>query len=143
MARSPVSFKAFGLRASPSPATLAKHAKRAGLFAVKYGPQAKILWDRGGKQAASAGLRRAADLAARSRAFRRARGLADGSVLAMAPAGATVYVVFSGERVVAVYPRRQAPLGTLPARPGPDRADLGRQLRIPRSRSPRPRRVPE
>lgn len=78
-------------------------------LAVKYGPQAKIAWDNGGKKAAAAAAKRARSLTARRKAFAHAATVVSGSVLKVAPAGTTAYVVFSGEQPIATYPPQDLP----------------------------------
>lgn len=90
-----------------------KVAGKTAKAAAKYGPQAKIAWDNGGKRGATAAAKRAITLNARRKAMRHAAGLVDGSVLKVAPEGRTVYVVFTGERPVASYPKQEVPLGVL------------------------------
>ena len=90
-----------------------KVAGQTAKVAVKYGPQAKIAWDHGGKSGVAAAAKRAASLNARRRALKHAAGLVDGSVLKVAPEGRTVYVVFTGERPVAAYPKQDLPIITV------------------------------
>jgi hypothetical protein len=90
-----------------------KVAAQTAKVAVKYGPQAKIAWDKGGKRGATAAAKRAVSLNARRRALKHAAGLVDGSVLKVAPEGRTVYVVFTGEKPVASYPKQDLPIGAL------------------------------
>ena len=92
-------------------------------LAVKYGPQAKIAWDKGGRQAAAAATARTRSLTARRRAFAYASTVVDGSVLKIAPAGKTAYVVFTGEQPIATYPHQDTPYPTLLAH-----VDLGRRV---------------
>jgi hypothetical protein len=99
-------------------------------LAVKYGPQAKIAWDKGGKQAAAAASQRARSLTSRRKAFAHAATVVDGSVLKIAPDGKTAYVVFSGEQPIATYPHQDAPFPALL-----DHVDLAR--RVPAEREPR------
>lgn len=73
-------------------------------LAVKYGPQAKIAWDNGGRKAASAAAKRARSLTAKRKALNHAETVVDGSVLKVAPEGHTTYVVFSGDQPIATYP---------------------------------------
>ena len=82
-------------------------------LAVKYGPQAKIAWDKGGKQAAAAATERTKSLTSRRKAFAHAATVVDGSVLKIAPDGKTAYVVFSGEQPIATYPHQDAPYHAL------------------------------
>lgn len=98
-------------------------------LAVKYGPQAKIAWDNGGKKAAEAATRRARSMTARRKAFTHASTIVDGSVLKVAPDGVTAYVVFSGEQPVAVQPPQEKSLAELVAH-----ADLTKRER-PESKS--------
>ena len=99
-------------------------------LAVKYGPQAKIAWDKGGKQAATAASQRAKSLTARRKAFAHAVTVVDGSVLKIAPDGSTAYVVFSGDDPIATYPHQETPFPVLLAH-----VDLGR--RVPAEQAPR------
>ena len=92
-------------------------------LAVKYGPQAKIAWDKGGKQAAAAATERTRSLTSRRRAFAHAATVVDGSVLKIAPDGKTAYVVFSGEQPIATYPHQDAPYPALLAH-----VDLGKRV---------------
>lgn len=91
---------------------------------VKYGPQAKLVWDNGGSKAAAAASRRARSLTARRRAFAHASTVVEGSVLKVAPAGRTAYVVFSGDRPIATYPPQDTPPEVLLAH-----ADLSKRVR--------------
>ena len=103
---------------------MAKAAAQGAKIAVKYGPQAKIAWDKGGKHATVAATKRALTLNARRRASAHASGVIDGTFLKIAPAGSTIYVVFSGEQPIAAYPPQQAPYPTLLAH-----ADLSKRER--------------
>lgn len=91
--------------------------------AVKYGPQAKIAWDNGGKRGASAAAKRALSLNARRRALKHAAGLVEGSVLKVAPEGRAVYVVFTGIKPVAAYPKQDLPMAALL-----EHADLSKRI---------------
>ena len=51
-----------------------KAATAAAVRAVKYGPQAKIVWDKGGKQATQAAAKRAMSLNSRRKALAHAAG---------------------------------------------------------------------
>lgn len=92
---------------------VAKAAKQGAKLVVLYGPQAKILWDKGGKQATAAALKRAQTLSLRRKAMAHGAGLVEGSVLKIAPTGTTMYVVFSGDEPVATYPPQQLPYAVL------------------------------
>lgn len=109
---------------------VAKAAKQGAKLVVLYGPQAKILWDKGGKQATAAALKRAQTLNLRRKALAHGAGLVDGSVLKIAPAGTTMYVVFSGDQPVATYPPQQLPFAVLL-----EHADLSK--RVPAESKPR------
>lgn len=114
---------------------VAKAATQGAKLAVKYGPQAKIIWDKGGKQAASAASKRALSLNNRRKALAHARGVIDGSVLKIAPQGSTVYVVFTGDLPIAAYPAQELPFPILL-----QHADLARRVRPEEARrSPLPK----
>jgi hypothetical protein len=85
--------------------TTAKVVGKGARIVVKYGPQAKIAWDNGGKQAGTAAARRARSVTARRTAFKHAATVVEGSVLKVAPTGTTTYVVFAGEVPIATYPK--------------------------------------
>jgi hypothetical protein len=116
---------------------MAKAAARGAKLAVMYGPQAKIAWDKGGKQATHAAAKRALTLNARRKALAHAAGVVDGSILKIAPTGSTVYVVFTGEKPIATYPPQDTPLPVLLAH-----ADYDKRVRPDdvRRRSAKPRR---
>jgi hypothetical protein len=107
-------------------APIAKAATAAGVLVVKYGPQAKLAWDNGGKQGAEAARKRALSLNARRKALNHASGLVQGTVLKVAPAGRTVYVVFTGDQPVRAYPEQDQPLAALLAN-----ADLDKRVQPP------------
>jgi hypothetical protein len=92
---------------------LTKVAAESAKLVVRYGPQAKIVWDRGGRQAASAAAKRAKSLNARRKALAHAATLVDGTILKIAPTGTAVYVVFSEDVPVATYPQQQLPYAVL------------------------------
>lgn len=73
-------------------------------YGVKYGPQAKILWDTAGKQARSAAKARLDDLNARRTAFDEAETVVEGTVLRRVWHGTPVWVVFSRDEPVSAYP---------------------------------------
>lgn len=113
---------------------LTKAAGQGAKLAVKYGPQAKIVWDKGGKQAAAAATKRALSLNNGRKAFAHARGVVDGSVLKIAPQGSTVYVVFTGDLPIAAYPSQELPFPILL-----QHADLARRVRPEDARRSVPR----
>lgn len=92
--------------------------------AVKYGPQAKVAWDNGGKKAAQAATRRAKSLTARRKALAQAATVVDGAILKVAPGGVTAYVVLSGDEPVAVHPPQEATLAELVAHADLDKREL-------------------
>lgn len=81
--------------------------------AAKYGPQAKLLWDTGGKPAQAIARRRFDQMQARRAALQKAETVEDGRLLRQVHAGQTVWVVFSGSAPVDAYPRLTVPLSTL------------------------------
>lgn len=103
---------------------LGRAAAQGAKLVVRYGPQAKIAWDKGGKQATLAAAKRAQALNARRKALNHASGVVDGSVLKIAPEGLTVYVVFAGDTPIAAYPPQEAAYPALL-----EHADLGRRVR--------------
>jgi len=133
-----------------SKALVTKVAKQGAVLVVRYGPQAKILWDKGGKQATSAAAQRARTLNARRKAFAHALGLVEGSVLKIAPTGTSMYIVFAGDVPVAAYPPQRLPYAVLlehadltkriPVSPKPTQSKLARS-QPGRSRIRRTRRV--
>lgn len=113
---------------------MTKAATAAAVLAVKYGPQAKIVWDKGGKQATQAAAKRAMTLNSRRKALAHAAGIKDGSILKIAPTGSTMYVVFAGDQPIASYPTQDVPFAVLLAH-----ADLDKRIR-PEDAKRRPRR---
>lgn len=120
------------------PSKVAKVAQKSAKLVVLYGPQAKIMWDRGGKQVVTSASKQAKTMNLRRKAFAHASGLIDGSVLKIAPAGTTMYVVFSGDQPLATYPEQQLPYAVLL-----EHADLGKRIpaEAKQPRASRPRRV--
>lgn len=104
--------------------TAAKVITAGAMLAVKYGPQAKLAWEKGGKKATLAAAKRARSMTARRKSLIHAATLVDGSILKIAPEGSTAYVVFSGEEPVAAYPPQEQPYVVLLAH-----ADLTRRVR--------------
>lgn len=90
--------------------TAAKVVGTGAMLAAKYGPQAKIAWDNGGKKATIAAARRAKSLTARRKALAQAATVKDGSVLKVAPGGRTMYVVFTADQPIAVHPPTDLPM---------------------------------
>lgn len=112
-----------------------KVAQKSAKLVVLYGPQAKIMWDRGGKQVVTAASKQAKTMNLRRKAFAHAAGLIDGSVLKIAPTGTTMYVVFSGDEPLATYPAQQLPYAVLL-----EHADLSKRTPAV-AKAPRARRV--
>ncbi|MFN8195829.1 MAG: hypothetical protein U0R80_16320 [Nocardioidaceae bacterium] len=127
----------------PKAGRVAKAAATGAKLAVKYGPQAKIVWDKGGKQASQAAAKRALSLNARRKALAHASGVIDGAILKIAPQGTTVYVVFTGDQPIATYPEQSTSFAVLlqhadlDKRVRPEDARLSR--RMPRPPKPRTR----
>jgi len=88
-------------------------AKGVVKYGVKYGPQAKILWDNGGKHAQEAARERLRAMAARRTAFEKAETIVAGSVLKQIYSGKQVWVVFSGEEPVDAFPGTSIDLAEL------------------------------
>jgi hypothetical protein len=110
-------------------------AQKSAKLVVLYGPQAKIMWDKGGRQVVTAATKQARTVNLRRKAFAHAGGLIDGSVLKIAPTGTTMYVVFSGDQPLAAYPQQQLPYAVLL-----EHADLSKRAPAV-AKPPRARRV--
>lgn len=78
--------------------------KGAAKYGVKYGPQAKVAWDHGGKHVQAAARTKLDNVAARRTAFEQAETVTDGSVLKTIHQGKQIWVVFSADEPVAAYP---------------------------------------
>lgn len=98
-------------------------AKRGAKYGVKYGPQAKILWDKGGKHVQAAVRSKAEEASARRTAFQKAETVVDGSVLKQIDDGRPVWVVYAGDEPVDAFPKPSVPLATLV-----DHADLSARV---------------
>ena len=79
-------------------------ARNAAKYGVKYGPQAKVAWDIGGKHVQAAARKQLDNVAARRKAFEQAELVKDGSVLKTIHQGTQIWVVFSADEPVAAYP---------------------------------------
>ena len=88
-------------------------AKRGVKYGVKYGPQAKILWDKGGKHVQAAVRSKAEEASARRTAFLKAESVVNGSVLKQVDAGKPIWVVYTGDEPVDAFPIPSVPLATL------------------------------
>src|SRR3954447_24850775 len=82
-------------------------------YGVRYGPQAKIVWDHAGKQVGAAAKARLDDRTARRAAFDEAGTVVDGTVLRRPWDGKPVWIVFAGDQPVRAYPAVEAPLDQL------------------------------
>jgi hypothetical protein len=87
-----------------------KAARASAKLAVRYGPQAKLAWDRGGKQAATAAQKRALAVVAARKAYAEAETVRNGSVLKHVVDGSAVYVVFADDQPVHAYPPQETSL---------------------------------
>ena len=88
-------------------------AKRGVKYGVKYGPQAKILWDNGGKHVQAVVREKAEAASARRTAFQKAETVVNGSVLKQIDAGKPIWVVYTGDEPVDAFPKPSVPLATL------------------------------
>lgn len=88
-------------------------AKNGARLAVKYGPQAKIAWDKAGKPAAEVAAKKAQAQLLRRKAFAKAATVVDGSVLKQLHGGEPVYVVLSRGEPVEAFPSVDIALNTL------------------------------
>lgn len=91
---------------------------------AKYGPQIWVASKALREPAKEAAQKMLASEKARRAAFEHARSLSDGSVLKVPQTGETLWVVFSGDTAVTVYPATDVPLNALV-----DRVDLTRRVR--------------
>lgn len=86
---------------------------RAAKLAAKYGPHVVAAAKVAGPAVKDAAETQRRRLENRRAAFDKARGLADGSVLRQREGDEVVFVVFTGEEPVAVYPDVATPLADL------------------------------
>lgn len=110
-------------------------AKGAVKYGVKYGPQAKLAWDHGGKHAQEAAREKVRAISARRTAFEKAGTVVAGSVLKQIHSGKQVWVVFSGDEPVDVFPETAVDLTELVKH-----ADLGARVTLEEHRARQPRR---
>jgi hypothetical protein len=87
--------------------------KPVGKRALRYGPQAALVWKHAGKPAAHAAQRIVADQQARRTALKHAETVEQGAILKVFDQGSPVWVVFSGPDPVAAYPPREGELADL------------------------------
>lgn len=88
-------------------------AKNGARLAVKYGPQAKIAWDKAGRPAADAAAKKAQAQLHRRKAFAKAATVVDGAVLRQMHGGEPVYVVLTRGEPVEAFPAVDIGLATL------------------------------
>jgi hypothetical protein len=88
-------------------------AKRSARLAVKYGPQAKIAWEKAGKPASAAATKQAQSQLQRRKAFAKAATVVDGAVLRVMHAGEPVWVVLAEGEPVEAFPSNELDVGTL------------------------------
>jgi hypothetical protein len=105
---------------------------------VKYGPVLIGVARHGKEPAKAAAAKFLSKKGARKRSLEHAATLLDGSVLQVFHAGDPVYVVFSGEEMVASHPPMDVPLQTLV-----QRADLSKRIRPDDLEHKRRRRRPD
>src|SRR5689334_3660817 len=79
-------------------------AKKGAKLAVKYGPQAKIAWEKVGKPASAAAAKQAQSQLQRRKAFAKAATVVDGHVLRQIHHGEPVWVVLSSGEPVDAFP---------------------------------------
>lgn len=88
-------------------------AKNGAKLAVKYGPQAKIAWEKVGKPASEAAAKKAQSQVQRRKAFAKAATVVEGSVLHQIHHGEPVWVVLSHGQPVDCFPPVDADLADL------------------------------
>lgn len=81
--------------------------------AVKYGPQAKIAWDKAGKPATDAAAKKAQSQLQRRKAFSKAATVVEGAVLRQMHGGEPVWVVLARGEPVEAFPSVDVGLPTL------------------------------
>lgn len=87
--------------------------KPAGKRALRYGPQAALLWKHAGVPATHAAQRVLADQQARRTALKHADTVEHGAILKVFDQGSRVWVVFSGPDPIACYPPHDGSLDDL------------------------------
>ena len=101
-----------------------KVAVTAVKLGVKYGPQIWLATQALREPAKEAVNKAVASERARRQAMAHAKSLADGSILKVYKGDQAMWVVFSGDETVTVYPPIDIPLSTLV-----ERADLTKRIR--------------
>jgi hypothetical protein len=79
-------------------------AKKSARLAVKYGPQAKIAWEKVGKPASEAAAKKGLSQVQRRKAFAKAATVVDGEVLRQIHHGEPVWVVLAHGEPVDCFP---------------------------------------
>lgn len=97
--------------------------KPMGKRALKYGPQAALVWKHAGKPTTLAAQRILAEQSARRTALKHADTVEQGAIVKVFHQGTPVWVVFSGPQPVASYPPRDAQPAELVAS-----ADLSKKM---------------
>ncbi len=87
--------------------------RRAGTKAVRYGPQAALVWKYAAAPVTAAAQRTYAAHANRRTALKHAETVNEGAILMVMDQGAIHWVVFSGGKPVAAYPSSARSLGDL------------------------------
>ena len=88
-------------------------AKNGAKLAVKYGPQAKIAWEKAGKPAADAAAKKAQAQLQRRKAYAKAATVVEGHVLRVMHEGEPVWVVLTLDEPVEAFPSVEVGLPTL------------------------------
>ncbi len=88
---------------------------RVGAKAVKYGPQAALVWKYAAAPVTAAAQRAFATTANRKTALKHADTVVEGAILMVMDEGETHWVVFSGGKPVAAYPKPSGSLDDLVA----------------------------
>ena len=88
-------------------------AKNGARLAVKYGPQAKIAWEKAGKPAAGVAAKKAQAQLQRRKAFNKAATVVAGRVLRVMHEGEPVWVVLTADEPVEAFPSVEVGLPTL------------------------------
>jgi hypothetical protein len=88
-------------------------AKSGARLAVKYGPQAKIAWEKAGKPASAAAAKKAQAQLQRRKAFAKAATVVDGLVIRVTHGGEPSWIVLSGDEPVEAFPSVDVGLATL------------------------------
>ncbi len=88
---------------------------RVGAKAVRYGPQAAIVWKYAAAPVSAAAQRAFAAQTARRTALKHADTVNEGAILAVMDDGLIHWVVFSGGKPVAAYPKQSRSLDDLVA----------------------------